>query len=272
MKYITLFILAIAAICGECTAQPHGYPPPPRRMPPRIDKALIAPFKAEKMVAGRKTIRFRIATIAGESDNAPALVVYLHGKSASGNDNFSQMGNRGIYAIYDYLKTNNTSAVMLIPQCPENYTWSETDGREDFGKNRQYNRYVKALIDSCIVAKNIDRSRVYVLGSSMGGFGTYGMIRDYPDTFAAAFCASGGVLRSGKRSGLVHTPVFFTVGSGEGRANAALYRGLVHDLNANGGEANFDELEGFDHRQACSGAYTAERLQWVFSHKKSSKQ
>ena len=34
----------------------------------------------------------------------------------------------------------------------------------------------------------------------------------------------------------------------------------------NGGEAKLDVLEGLNHSQACEKAFTAERLEWVFSH------
>lgn len=44
------------------------------------------------------------------------------------------------------------------------------------------------------------------------------------------------------------------------------FRETVESINKNGGEAKLDVLEGLNHSQACEKAFTAERLEWVFSH------
>ena len=39
-------------------------------------------------------------------------------------------------------------------------------------------------------------------------------------------------------------------------------------LNEHGGEARFEALEGLRHSQATQAAFTDNRLQWVFAHRK----
>lgn len=245
---------------ADCNAQPNWQRPHPRRQQHRVKQKSIAAFSAKKMDIDGTTQKYRVATISGKSSSDPALEVYLHGSSARGDDNTSQMGNSGVTSIYNYLTSHSMNAVILVPQCPKDCAWSETDGRSSYNKKHQYNGYVKKLMDQYVIAMHIDKSRIYVLGASMGVFGVYGMIRDYPDYFTAALCASGGVLRSGEKNKLVKTPVYLTVGTKEGQSNAALYQKLADELNANGGNDKCDVLEALEHRQACSQAFSNERM------------
>jgi dienelactone hydrolase len=138
-------------------------------------------------------------------------------------------------------------------------------GRDGEVRAKPFNPYVKALIDSCITAMGIDRSRIYLLGASMGAQGVWKMLEDNPDTFAAAFCASGSG-RDLSIKNLEKTPVYITRGSEERDRRGEGISELVAKINENGGEAKFELLEGMNHPQATREAFTEERLQWVFSH------
>src|SRR5436190_19594772 len=48
------------------------------------------------------------------------------------------------------------------------------------------------LVDQFIAQNNVDPTRVYITGLSMGGYGTYDAIARRPDLFAAAAPMSGG--------------------------------------------------------------------------------
>ena len=147
-----------------------------------------------------QVVRYRAAVNWNADGNPLALVVYLHGNSGSGDDNLSQMGHAGIYSIYDYLKAQHVNAVLVVPQCPEQFSWAGVTGRDGEVRAKPFNPYVKALIDSCVTAMGIDRSRIYLLGASMGAQGVWKMLEDNPDTFAAAFCASGSGRDSASRT------------------------------------------------------------------------
>lgn len=232
------------------------------------DSTLIASFRPMQLMINGQCVKFRIAVVSGTSEESPILVTYLHGKNASGDDNISPMCNRGVYSIYNYLKMNDINAVMLVPQCPTDFSWAEGDGRKYFEKEKRYNHLVKVLLDECITHMNIDESRIYILGTSMGGFGVYGMLLDYPDMFAAAFCASGGILNSCEQVKNIHTPIYFTIGTCEGTNYVELYQRYVETLDKGNIQVRFEELKGLNHRQACAEAFSEERLQWVFSHRR----
>ena len=81
MKRLTMLIAAILIALCDGMAQPYGlvrYD----RMPARVDPKIDSSFEARKMKIDGKTIRFRIATVCGTSEDAPILVIFLHGSSA----------------------------------------------------------------------------------------------------------------------------------------------------------------------------------------------
>ena len=56
---------------------------------------------------------------------------------------------------------------------------------------------VLELIEGLIKNSPIDRSRIYVTGTSLGGFGSFGAIASKPELFAAAVPLCGGWEPSG---------------------------------------------------------------------------
>ena len=233
----------------------------------QIDSVKLAPFKAMEMPTNGTTVKYRAAVVSGSSDNSPALVVYLHGKHGSGNDNIRQMDNQGIYAIYDYFADNKISAIVLVPQCSEEYNWSGRRGRQKGIGSTGYNKYVKELIDKCVLSMGIDTTRIYVLGPSMGGGGVWNMLDCYPGFFAGALSASGSSTGC-KIENLAQTPVISTLGTEETQATVESFQKTVNDINAKGGNAKFEALEGLTHPQACAAAFSPDRLKWVFSNQK----
>ena len=98
--------------------------------------------------------------IKPEASNA--LVIYLHGRSASGNDNQKQMEQPGVSAIAKYLKKNKMSSYFIVPQCPSDHEWDGRDGRPG------YTDKVEELISFYLSSGDIDPERIYICGVSMG--------------------------------------------------------------------------------------------------------
>lgn len=77
--------------------------------------------------------------------------------------------------------------IVLVPQCPKGKGWV----RQPWGPGIA--EVLMGLLEQKIFpAYQVDLSRVYITGVSMGGFGTWGMLRAYPDVFAAAVPVCGG--------------------------------------------------------------------------------
>ena len=184
------------------------------------------------------------------------LIIYLHGRHASGNDNQKQLSQVGVQEIEKYLRKNSIPAYFLVPQCPEGYEW---DGR---GGKSGYTDKVEDLITLYLTTKDIDTSRVYICGTSMGACGTWKLLKDNSKLFAAALIASGQAQYE-KPSDYTNTPLYVTVGSEERSYDALKW--FTTKIRKAGGNVKFDVLFGQKHRNACDNAFSTKRIKWLLS-------
>ncbi len=104
------------------------------------------------------------------------LIIYLHGSSCKGN-NLERLKK---YGPPFYLERGmEVDAIVISPQCPSNKNWTAGAWFESFYKELK-DKY------------NIDPSRVYLTGMSLGGFGTWDIASRYPEYFAAIMPLCGG--------------------------------------------------------------------------------
>ena len=198
-----------------------------------------------------------VSNVADKED--AALVIYLHGKHSSGNDNRKQLSQSGVQAIARYLKKNHVSAYFLVPQCPEDREWDRRDGKAG------YTDRVEDLITLYIKTKYIDVSKIYICGTSMGAMGVWRILKDNPKLFAAAIIASGQALHASP-SDFIGIPLYVTVGSEE-RSYEAL-KWFTSEIQGAGRTVLFDVLWGLRHHEATDSALSPQRLEWLFSQKK----
>lgn len=188
----------------------------------------------------------------------PALIVYLHSKSGSGNDNKAQLEQAAVGEIKKYIKKHNLSVYFLVPQCPIDHEWV---GR---GSSQGYTEQIEELIKTYLNSKAIDTKRIYLCGASMGACGVWRLLKNSPDLFTAALIASGQAVRA-YPSDYTNIPLYVTAGTKE-KSYDTLKR-FTSEINKAGGNVQFEELPNLNHREACDKAFTAQRLAWLFSHK-----
>lgn len=103
------------------------------------------------------------------------LLLYLHGGSARGTDTID---------LYDYGPFDQTYRgrefpfIIIAPQCPKHIRWSTENWFENF-----YSEIISKY--------NIDTSRIFLTGVSLGGSGTWYLAVKYPEKFAAIAPISG---------------------------------------------------------------------------------
>jgi predicted peptidase len=111
------------------------------------------------------------------SDQKWPLVLFLHGAGERGDD-VIKVNIHGPSKLAAAGK--KFPFILIAPQCPRDGWWSGMT--ED----------LMALVDDITQKYRVDTSRLYVTGLSMGGFGTWSLITQYPDKFAAAAPICGG--------------------------------------------------------------------------------
>ena len=214
-------------------------------------------FSKETFSYGDMTLLYQKANLSGVGDKA-SLVVYLHGGSSKGDDNETQMLEPGINAISTWLSENNRKAIMLVPQCPTDKSWLGT-------MQDAIVRLLQTYIDRGVA----DASKVYILGGSMGGTGTWNMLSNHPDLFAAAMPVAGNPTGLNAES-VSKTPLFTVMGTADKIMKISNVETFLKEMDNNNAEYKFNIEEGWTHEDVCKNSYTNERLDWLFGHTKDS--
>ena len=212
-------------------------------------------FSRATFTLGTSSLSYRYAEIC-HNDGAPALVLYLHGGSSRGDDNSAQLNEAAVGVIYQYMVENNIPATFIVPQCPAGGGWT--------GPLR---RVVNELLKSYITAGTADADRVYVMGGSMGGTGTWSQLSNFPDFYAAAMPVAGNP--SGcDAANVATTPVYTVMGSTDNIMSIDGVEQFQSEVVALGGTFRLDIETGWTHQNTCELSYTDPRLDWLFSQRR----
>lgn len=119
------------------------------------------------------------------------LIVFLHGSGERGTD-LEMVKNHSPFTYKNLIKE---PVAILAPQCPENVWWDT---------NAVYH-----LILEIASEYNIDKSRIYLTGLSMGGWGTWKLAQEHPELFAAiaTVCAPADRLMKIQAEKLKNIPI-----------------------------------------------------------------
>lgn len=108
------------------------------------------------------------------------VIVSLHGAGGKGTDNLRQM-NTGLEILAQEQNRKDYPCYIIAPQ-------------SQGGWDSKHLQNVKEIINDL---PSVDKRRIYVMGHSMGGAGTYTFIQSDPDYFAAAAPIAGSGLAKG---------------------------------------------------------------------------
>lgn len=176
------------------------------------------------------------------------IVVFLHGASLCGNNLNKVLRYGTVDAIKRGLKLD---AYVIAPQ---------TQGA--WNPQRVMN-VVDYVIDNKL---DVDTSRIYVVGMSLGGYGSIDVSNAFPDRIAAAlsFCGGGSAKDytglSQMPMWIVHGTADRAVGVGQSDAVAAAVRAI------DGSRLHYDRIAGMNHAQPARFFYVPEFYEWLFQH------
>ncbi len=107
------------------------------------------------------------------------LILFLHGMGERGAD-LELVKIHGIPKIVE--AQTDFPFITVSPQCPIEYVWRDDDMQQA----------VENLLQKIVKNYRVDKTRIYVTGLSMGGYGTWSLAARRPDLFAAAVPICGG--------------------------------------------------------------------------------
>ena len=213
-------------------------------------------FSKETFTLGSITLPYRKAEINHTEGVLPALVMYLHGGTSRGDDNETQLGEVAVDSICNYLTKKGIAATMIVPQCPAGGGWTT-----------QNRKVVHDLLEKYITDGLVDESRVYVMGGSMGGTGTWCQLSYYPDFYAAAMPVAGSP-QDLNATNVSKTPLYTVMGTNDNIMSIPDVDTFTSDVVTAGGIVKYDQEIGWTHANTCEWSYTTDRLDWLFSQKR----
>jgi len=182
------------------------------------------------------------------------LILFLHGAGERGN-NLEKVKVWGPPKIVE--KDKNFPFIVISPQCPEGDWWTSFHQLE----------VLNTLVDNVVKNYNVDKSRIYLTGLSMGGYGTWALACEFPDKFAAiAPICGGGEPRVTRK--IKHIPTWVFHGKLDNVVPLQESENMVSALKKYGGNVKLTIYPEANHN-SWSKAYNESGLfEWFLEHKK----
>ena len=184
--------------------------------------------------------------------NNPPVLIFLHGRSLSGN-NLELVKKYGI--IHEIEKGREIPAIVIAPQVPAGKSWEPE-------KVLSVLRFAQEHFQT-------DTNRVYVTGMSLGGYGTLDFAGEYPGIVTAAVALFGG---GNTKNGcnLSTIPVWIQHGNRDSAVPISESEKMVRSIRAcNGGEnLKYTVVPGANHGDLERVFRTDELYDWLFQFSK----
>jgi predicted peptidase len=232
-------------------------------------------------IRGNDSLQYRMLLPRDyDSSKKYPLVLFLHGAGERGNDNIKQL----THGSHLFLQGNNRRrfpAIVVFPQCPESGYWSNVKTLTDTKTKKQSFVFqadgepTKAMDLTMELQKNlmqtmpVDSSKIYVMGLSMGGMGTFEIVRRMPRVFAGAIPICGGADSSTAK--LIKKTAFWIFhGANDDVVPVKFSENMVSALQAfyNRADMQYTVYSGIGHNSWDRAFAEPELLSWLFAQRR----
>lgn len=183
------------------------------------------------------------------------LILFLHGKGERGND-LDLVKREGLTAKLE--SDDSIPFIIVAPQCPLGTKWE------------YHLKTLKHLVDSTVATQRVNRSQIYCTGLSMGGAGTWSLITEFPDLFAAAIPICGRERNEldfpERLQKITHLPVWCFHGDADSVVPLSSSIYLTDHLREYGGNPKLTIYEGVGHDSWTQTYANPEIYDWLLSH------
>lgn len=237
-------------------------------------------FQKKEFIASKNdTLKYQVLFPKdNNSKKGYPLVIFLHGSGERANDNNLQM-KHGSAMFSNPVNEEKYPAIVLFPQCPYNDSWiTNIPQRNDRGEidwNAQKSdsiaaplRRVKELIDYYIANEKVDARRIYVIGLSMGGMGTFDLVARYPNLFAAAVPICGGVKADRLKEAAKSVNFRIYHGDADNVVSCKGSRDAYTALKEFGANVTYVEFPGIEHNSWTPAFNQPDFFEWLFKQKR----
>ena len=181
------------------------------------------------------------------------VILFLHGRSLSGT-NLNKVREYGV--IDAVWRGRKIDAMVIAPQVNYGNSWRP--------------ERVMNIVNWVSERYDVDSTRLYVMGMSLGGYGTIDFSATYPDRVAAAVAMCGGSsLKATTLQQLNEVPLWIMHGTADAAVSVGESR-KVRNAMLEGNDSlprlRYDEQVGANHSVYARVFYIEEIYEWLFKH------
>ncbi len=185
-----------------------------------------------------------------EQKEAWPLLVFLHGAGERGSD----LDLVKVHGPPKLIAQGKDFPFLVVsPQCPAHRWW--------------YPEVLIELIDRIANTYKVDKTRIYLTGLSMGGYGTWALATEYPHAFAAIvpICGAGD---PGAAERIKHIPTWVFHGAKDPVVPIARAQEMVEALKAAGSDVQFTVYPQAGHDSWTKTYDNPELYRWLLKQKR----
>jgi predicted peptidase len=198
------------------------------------------------------------------------LLIFFHGAGGRGEDNTRQLTDAGGIEAFEKQGVRlKRKSHIFAGQVPKGERWVNTGwsllGHRMPPISDSMKMAFQAIDAYTTDPKNqVDLNRIYAMGLSMGGYGTWDAIQRRPDFFAAAVPICGGGDKKLAKN-MAHLPIWAWHGEKDTVIKPIRSSDMIDAIKKAGGSPKYSEIKGRGHNSWIDVWNSNDLWDWLFS-------